>query len=258
LTLADARWFFARYYRPDRIRLTLVGDFEPGVVRPLIDKYFGPLAARELPAAPGAAAQSQADVAAAECKRAEQPGAPLHGSVQITTRAKYQAIQFVWLQPSGEDPERWAGVLDTFARRVGDAVRDAKLASGAGLQLVRSELGSYWLLNIDLLPLQPFERVQPLVARVFADLRTSPPDAGEQNAERQALELAESEKRSLLSRALELSQRECAVSKCLAAADRYAAETIAGLDRFDPARALRVELRTSVSASPDGDVERVP
>jgi hypothetical protein len=178
--------------------------------------------------------------------------------VRITTRAKYEGIQFIWLQPSGDDPERWTGVLDTFARRVGTAVRDAKLASGAGLQLVPTELGSYWLLNIDLLPLQPFERVQPLVAQVFADLKKSPPDAGEQNAERQALELAESEKRSLLSRALELSQRECAPSKCLAPVDQYSPETIAGFDRFDPAKALRVELRSSVSASPDGEVERVP
>lgn len=258
LTLADARWFFARYYRPDRIRLTLVGDFDPGTVRPLIDKYFGALAARELPPAPGAAAQSQADADAAECKRAEQPGAPLHGSVRITSRAKYEGIQFIWLQPSGDDPERWAGVLDTFARRVGDAVREAKLASGVGLQLARTELGSYWVLNVPLLPLQPFERVQPLVAQVFADLKKSPPDAGEQNAERQALELAESQKISLLTRALGLSQRECAASKCLAPAERYSPETIAGLERFDPAKALRVELRTSVSASPDGDVERVP
>jgi zinc protease len=258
LTLADARWFFARYYRPERIRLTLVGDFEPGAVRPLIDKYFGALAGREPPPAPGAAAPSQAAAEAAECKRAEQPGAPLHGSVKITTRAKYESIQFIWLQPSGDDPERWAGVLKTFARRVGDASRDAKLASGAGLHLVSTELGSYWLLDIDLLPLQPFERVQPLVAQVFADLKKSPPDAGELNAQRQALALAESEKRSLLSRALELSQRECAASKCLAPADQYSPETIAGLDRFDPAKALRVELRTSVSASPDGDVERVP
>jgi zinc protease len=258
LTLADARWFFARYYRPDRIRLTLVGDFEPGALRPLIDKYFAGLAARQLPPAPGAAAPSEAAADAAECKRAEQPGAPLHGSVQITTRAKYEGIQFIWLQPSGDDPERWSGVLDAFARRVGDAARDAKLASGAGLRLERYELGSYWVLNVDLLPLQPFERVQPLVAKVFADLKKSPPDAGEQSAARQALELAESEKRSLLSRALLLSQRECVPSKCLAPADLYAPETIAGLDRFDPAKALRVELRTSPSASPDGDVERVP
>jgi predicted Zn-dependent peptidase len=255
LTLADARWFFARYYRPDRIRLALVGDFEPGAVRPLVDKYFGGLAARELPGAP---AQSQAEADAADCKRAEQPGAPLHGTVRITTRAKYEGIQFVWLHPSGDNPERWAGVLDAFARRVGAAVREAKLASGAGLQLVPTELGSYWVLNVDLLPLQPFERVQPLVAQVFAELKKSPPDAGEQNAQRQALELAQSEQRSLLSRALELSQRECAPSQCLAPADQFSPETIAGLDRFDPARALRVELRTSVSASPDGDLERLP
>jgi len=258
LTLADARWFFARYYRPDRIRLSLVGDFEPGAVRPLIDKYFAGLAARELPPAAGARAQTEAEVVAAECKSSEQPGAPLHGSVRISTRARYEGIAFIWLLPSSEQPERWWGILDTFARRVGDALRDAKLASGARVDLSHGELADYWQLSIELLPTQPFERVPPIVSKVFAELKKSPPDAGEQNAERQALELAESRERSLLSRALELSQRECRPTRCLTPAEKFSADTIPGIDRFDPAKALRLELRHSVSASIDGDVERVP
>jgi hypothetical protein len=258
LTLGDARWFFARYYRPDRIRLTLVGDFEPEKARSLIDKYFAALTAREVPAAPGASGQTEEQLDAAECKRAQQPGAPLHGRVRISWRLKYESMSFLWLAPTGDEPERWWGILDTFAQRVERAVRDAKLASGVGLELIQSELADYWVLSINLLPLQPFDRVPPLLTKVFAELKMSRPDAAEQAAERQSLELNQAQRRSLLSRALDLSRRECRPSRCLTPAEQFSAETIEGIDRFDPAKALRVELRHAPMASEDGDVERVP
>jgi zinc protease len=258
LGLTDARWFFARYYRPDRIRLTLLGDFDSAAVRPLVDKYFAALSARELPAAAAAPALAQAAQDEAECRRSELTGASLHGSVRISTRARNEWVTFLWLPPAGLEPQRWSGILATFARRVGDAARDAQLASGASIDLIPGELGDYWALSVDLLPSQPFEQVAPLVASVFAELKRSPPDAGEQNAQRQALDLHESRERSLLSRALDLSQRECRPSRCLTPADQMSAETIAGIDHFDPASALRVELRHSFSASLDGDVERLP
>jgi hypothetical protein len=273
LTLTDARWFFARYYRPDRIRLTLLGDFEPSALRPLIDKYFSGLASRELPASPGSsasggsasggsasasAASPQTELDAAECKRAEMSGPPLHGSVSILTRNRRESVGFLWLPPAGSNAERWQGILDVFTRRIGEAARDAKVASGAHLELVHTELGDYWMISVDVLPLQPLNRVPEIMSSAFADLKKSPPDAAEQNAERQALELRDSAERSLLSRALDLSRRECHVTPCLAAADRVSAEVLAGIDHFDPAHALRLEIRHSASASIDGEVERVP
>jgi zinc protease len=258
LTLDDARWFFARYYRPDRIRLTLLGDFDPAAVRPLVDKYFGALAGRELPEAPGTPAPSLAEADVTDCRRAQVSRAPLHGRVVISTRGAKESVAFLWQQDADGHPERWWGILDTFARRVGDAARDAKLAIGAHMNLQRTELGDHWMMSVDLLPGQPFDRVPPLMASVFAQLKRSPPDAGEQSAERQFLAVRESQQRTLLSRALDLSQRECVPSRCLAVAEQLSPETITGIDRFDPARALRVELRHSDFGSVDGDVERVP
>jgi zinc protease len=36
-----SKTFFVRYYRPENCVLLLVGDFDPGVVEPLIEKYYG-------------------------------------------------------------------------------------------------------------------------------------------------------------------------------------------------------------------------
>ena len=41
LKLSDAMWFFQAAYRPDRAHLVVVGNFEPSVVKALIERYFG-------------------------------------------------------------------------------------------------------------------------------------------------------------------------------------------------------------------------
>jgi len=41
--LEDVRNFFKLYYAPNNASLAIVGDFDPAKVRPLIEKYFGPL-----------------------------------------------------------------------------------------------------------------------------------------------------------------------------------------------------------------------
>ncbi len=258
LTLEDARWFFARYYRPDRIRLTLVGDFDTASAKALIEKYFAALAPRPLPRASSAPAQSEAEAVAAECRRAEVRALPPYGSVVVSRRGREQAVLFLWHPPAGEDAQRYAGVLDAFRGRVADAARSAKLAGDARLARESTEFGDFWQLSVELLPAQPFERVEPLVKTIFEELKRTPLDPSEQNAQRQALVLHEAERRMYLARALDLSRRECRPSRCLAAEELISPETMAGLEHFDPARALRVEIRHSVSASIDGDVERVP
>jgi len=43
-SLDDVRNFFTTWYRPDNCTLTLVGDFNPGEAKRLIEDYFGPIA----------------------------------------------------------------------------------------------------------------------------------------------------------------------------------------------------------------------
>jgi zinc protease len=42
-SLDDVKDFFRTYYAPDNASLAIVGDFKPGQVKALVDKYFGPI-----------------------------------------------------------------------------------------------------------------------------------------------------------------------------------------------------------------------
>jgi zinc protease len=42
-SLDDVREFFQTYYAPNNASIAIVGDFHPGQVKPLVEKYFGPL-----------------------------------------------------------------------------------------------------------------------------------------------------------------------------------------------------------------------
>jgi zinc protease len=255
LTLDDARWFFARYYRPDRVRLVLAGDFSPESTKPLIEKYFGALAPRT----------PSSDDAAAECRRSAPvpiPGAAPTaglGRVAVTTLSRTQAVAFLWPTVDTEDSEHWRGLLTLLARRVGDAAREQGLSSGTQLELARGEFGDYWRLVLDLIPGQSFEKAEPLVQATFAEMKREPHDANEVVAERQSLELgvADSE-HYLLARAQNLARRECQASRCVAAAEQTAKETLAAIDHIDPKKALIVEYHYSPGVSIDGKVERLP
>src|SRR3954465_13697458 len=41
--LEDVRAFFRTYYAPNNASLALVGDFDPATVKPLVEKWFGPI-----------------------------------------------------------------------------------------------------------------------------------------------------------------------------------------------------------------------
>jgi zinc protease len=51
-TLEDVQDFFDTYYAPNNAALVVVGDFDPVAVRTWIEKYYGPIAARPMPAKP--------------------------------------------------------------------------------------------------------------------------------------------------------------------------------------------------------------
>ena len=49
-SLADVQDFFRTYYAPNNASLAIVGDFRPADVKPLVEKYFGPLSRGPKPA----------------------------------------------------------------------------------------------------------------------------------------------------------------------------------------------------------------
>ena len=60
--LRDVRWFFQRYYAPDRLTLSISGGFDPAEVRPWIERYFGPLRRGGLAAPPAWTVQPEVDL----------------------------------------------------------------------------------------------------------------------------------------------------------------------------------------------------
>ncbi|UQA58859.1 M16 family metallopeptidase [Polyangium aurulentum] len=55
-TVEDVKSFFNRFYVPNNASLVVAGDFNPGEVKPLIEKWFGAMPKASLPAAPVAPA----------------------------------------------------------------------------------------------------------------------------------------------------------------------------------------------------------
>ena len=50
--LPEVQKFFATYYAPNNAVLAIVGDFEPAEAKKLVEKYFGPIKASQLPPQP--------------------------------------------------------------------------------------------------------------------------------------------------------------------------------------------------------------
>jgi zinc protease len=248
LTLEDARWFFARYYRPSRLRVVLAGDFHSAAALPLIERYFGALRR-------GAAEQVDD-----ECSRwsTELPP-PGSSRIVLRSRSREERLDLYWPAPPEGHPERRTGVFRLLVGSLRDAARQAGVAREVRGQLVRRELGSFWQLSVDVLPGQSLDQVLPLVEKSSRSLRASFGEAVERASQNQSLELWRAvDGVRLLVRALNLAQRECSPSECVDGDQQVSPATGAQLDGFDPRQALIVERRFSSTAAEDGDIERSP
>lgn len=260
LSLRDARWFFAEHYRPERVRLALVGDFEALEAKRLLERYWAPLTPVVVaPDTEGAGSTGAAAQSSGECLWAARPK-PIARS-RIIARSPYrnERLELFWPVDPGEDPSLLSGIFSVLARSIGDVTSQSGLSHDVSSQLVERELGSFWVLSIGVVPGQPFEKVEPLVQQTLNELRHSFPDAQYLTAHAQSLALTERrEKSQLLSRALGLVRRECQASPCVPTAKQLEPTAFNRLDRFDPKKALIVERRFTRGASPDGDIEVLP
>ncbi len=249
LTLADARWFFAHHYRPERVRLVLVGDFDPDVALGLAERWFGALQ----PRGEGAAVAGEP---ADACQWAQQSPALSAHRLRVETRSKNERLEVYWPIPAGEEPEQWRGLLGLIAQRLQEAGEQTGLASGASVNLVRGELGHIYSLGMPLAPAQPIEKAEPLLRAVLEDVRKL--DQRELLAAAGSLKLSSlTGERGLTYHLRQLAQRQCSPLACVSAEAKLAASTLAQLQRFDLAQALIVERIHAPNASWEGDVEVV-
>jgi len=72
-SLEDVKDFFRTYYAPNNASLAIVGDFKPEAVKPLVEKYFGPIVRG--PSKPPVTAQPQ--------PRTQEARETLHDQVQL-------------------------------------------------------------------------------------------------------------------------------------------------------------------------------
>ena len=249
LSSADARWFFAEYYRPERTRLVLVGDLQPSQARALVERHFGALVA------PAMAAKDPTS----ECSWAKKQLSPTHSRLRLRSRYRNESIDFYFPVGPEEDPQLLAPVFDNLRSEIAEVARQTGLAHEVYGELVSRELGSYWMISIGVAPGQPFEKVEPLVSKIEQNLRASFADKSDLVARGQALELSERlAQPRLMARALNLARRECVPSVCVDASKLLTPSLSNQVDRFALSKALIVERRYSVGASEDGSLESLP
>jgi Peptidase M16 inactive domain/Insulinase (Peptidase family M16) len=253
LTLNDARWFFAQHYRPDQTRLVLVGDFAPETAKALIEKHFGGLARRASPSAEGVAA----DTGSCRWQKLRRDVGPAR--IVQHTRSKNERLELIWPVAPGENTDVQRGAFSTLSGELTQALRQTGLSHRVNAELVDLELGAFWDLRIEVAPGQPFDKVEPLVARVLQTTQAQVESAQDQLAKSQAFELSDQLARErLLARARGLARRACADSSCIDPSKPGAVSGTKQLERFALAKAMVVERRYSIGASDEGDLEVVP
>ena len=82
--LGDVQQFFRQYYTPNNASLAIVGDFEPGAARKLVEKYFGSL--KKGPDVPGITATT--------------PPITAEKRLTVTDTVKLARVYVAWLTPA--------------------------------------------------------------------------------------------------------------------------------------------------------------
>jgi zinc protease len=251
-TLADARAFFSRHYRPDRVRLVLLGGFEMAQAKLLLERHLS-----SLPTVAGGAdglALAQRDCAAVRAT----PATPASQRLLLSSQRRHEAVEFYWPLAPDEDGQRWRGMLTVFANVLSDAAREAGLSHDVQMRLEQRELGGFWKLELGLVPGRDPALAEPLVRQIWQELRKNTPDPGTLTAWRQRFELSEALLReSLLRRARGLARRECSTSICVPGSERVELSPFSELERFAPERALMIERRFDPRSPIRGSIERV-
>jgi zinc protease len=252
LTLADARWFFARYYRPERVRVVLVGDFDPARARQLIERSFGTLRARDAKPPPaGSAAPFDASPEAA-CSWAQRAPKRLHSRVIVRTHDRTERLILAWMHPSTEDAERWVSSLEAFADTVQGAMRQVGIASRVAADVDRLELGVVSLLGVEVTRGRQLTEAESLLRKLLAEnlQRANQSDAVAFRQAAQTTDLLRP--KTLLSRAQKLAIRACQPAQCAPAASTA---NPADLSHFPIERALIIEERYARFGDLEGDLD---
>ncbi len=118
-TMPDVQTFFKTYYAPNNAALAIVGDFETAQAKQWVEKYFGRIAASQLPPAPDLT----------EPKQEKEKNA-----TQTDALAKRPAIAIAYHMPERNSPEYYAmGLLDQILVQGDDSALNRELVQKRGI-----------------------------------------------------------------------------------------------------------------------------
>ncbi|MBK9518440.1 MAG: insulinase family protein [Anaeromyxobacter sp.] len=169
-TLADVVGFFDAHYVPANGSLVVAGDFDPAVVRPLVERLFGAVPTRPHVAAP------------------MPPPARLEGEVRrvVVDRVELARLELLWHAPPAYAPgtaelELLGRVLADGAssRLVKRLVHELRLAEAVEAGLEPRVLGSLFRVQVTAVPGADLERVKREVRAVLAGLAANGPGPAE-------------------------------------------------------------------------------
>ncbi len=168
-TVTDVTGFFDTWYVPNNASLVVAGDFDPAQARVWVERYFGGIARRELPA--------RAVPAPVQ--------APQKASVTITDQVDFPQLNLFWHSPakfSSGDAELQlvADLLGSGeSARLYTSLVDAGLAQEVQVMQYGLEYGGVF--GVTVIPMEgvPVEKVQAIVEGELARLATTPPTAAE-------------------------------------------------------------------------------
>jgi len=163
-TVDDVTGFFRRWYVPNNASLVVAGDFDPKVVRGMIERYFGSIPAAQVPAAPAA------------------PPVRLKSVVRetITDNVQLPKVVMAWhspphFGPGDADLDLLAAILDEgkASRLYKALIYDKALAQEVSASQQSGEHGSRFVVEAIARPGVELGQLEAAIDAELAKLRTS-------------------------------------------------------------------------------------
>ncbi|MDP2307828.1 MAG: pitrilysin family protein [Pseudomonadota bacterium] len=168
-SLQDVKDFFASWYVPNNASLVVAGDFDPAAVKPLIEKYFGHIPSRELPARPNPALVS----------------APQKARVEVTDQVQFPQVNLFWHTPASyaagdAELQLVASLLgEGESSRLYTKLVVAGLAQEVTVMQSPTQLGSAFIVSATAMEGVSPERLEAAIVKEIGAVAASPPSASE-------------------------------------------------------------------------------
>ena len=162
-SIDDLKAFFHQFYSPTNASLSIVGDFDPAVVKPLVEKYFG-----SLPAGP-------------EVKRPDVPQPLLKSAVQETVEDKVASVPRLFMAWNGVKPfsqDEAAGDVLAYvlagtktSRLYTNLVMGKQVATDVNAFNQALGLGGYFQVDVTAKQGHTLKEIQPLTQKLIDQVK---------------------------------------------------------------------------------------